>query len=216
MAIALVSSRAAVFGSTGGTTSSIDTTGANFIVIGLWRHTAFWSLTLSDNKSNTWTQLTEQTNVNQGCVLFYSVNPTVWTWHTFTTGAWFVGVGVWAFSGVATSSPFDLQNGFARNSSGNIQPWSITPTVNDCLVVTALGSFNGAQPSMPTGYTQIAANTTGTAEAGGMGYKIQTTASTENPTWNGTGTSLAVVIADFKPTPAAWGTTNPAFLLNFV
>lgn len=215
MPIALVSSRADVFGSTWGTTTAIDTTWANFLVVGIWRHTGFGSLTLSDSKGNTWTQLTERVSVSQGCVLFYCANPTVWTGHTFTTWAWFAGVGVGAFSGVRTSSPFDLQNGNVLNAPWNIQPWSITPTANWALVVTAFGSFNGAAPSMPTWYAQIASNTTSTAEAGGMGYKIQTSAAAENPTWNSSGSAQATVIADFLP-PAVASPAMAWFLENFV
>lgn len=192
-----VSSSASVFGTSGGTTGTLDTTGAELLVVCIWDLTA-GGQNLSDNKSNTYTQLTVETNFGQSSVCFYDLTPTVGTGHTWTTTSRFVGVGVLAMSTTGTPA-FDQESGHSQNASGNIQPGSLTPTVNDSLIVTAFGSFNGSAPSMPTGYTQVASNTTSTAEAGGMGYKIQTTASAENPTWNGSGSSLTVNLAIFKP-----------------
>ena len=212
MAIAAVVTQSGVFGVAGGTTSAIDTTGSSGIVGGIWWNNGVGNLVLAnftDSKSNTWTKLTEQfqPGPNISAVLYYCANPTVGTSHTFSTTSHFVGIGVLALSGTNTSSFFDLQNGTSAGSGGNIQPGSITPSQNGEVVVSAFGSFNGTSPSMPTGYTQVAANTTSTAEAGGMGYKIQTTAAAENPTWNSTGSNQAVVIASFK----AAGTATAVF-----
>lgn len=192
-------SLSAVFGAIGGTTSSMDTSGSNLLVACIWDLAAAGN-NISDSKSNTWTALTAQTNANLSSVCYYVLNPTVGTGHTFTTTSHFVGVGVLAMSTSGGTPVFDQQSGSAQNSPGTIQPGSLTPTVNNSLVVTAMGSFNGTTgPSMPTGYTQVASNTTSTAEAGGMGYKIQTTASAENPTWTSDGSSETANLAVFKP-----------------
>ena len=197
------SSTSAVFGLGGGTTSSIATTGAKLIVVGIWWNRAGGAsaANLTDSKGNTWTKLTEQDNINIGTVLYYCISPAVGPGHTFSTTSNFVGIGVLAVTDTGTPF-FDQESGANQNASGNLQPGSITPSVNNCLVVTAFGSFNGITsggPAIPTGYTQVARNTTSTAEAGGMGYKIQTTASAENPTWNDSGSSETAVLATFKP-----------------
>lgn len=193
-----VRSNSGVFGSGGGTTTGVDTSGANLIVVGIWYHTGFGTATISDSKSNSWTALTAYTNFGQGVKLFYCENPTVDSGHTITTNAGYCGVGMLAVSSTG-SITYQTVTGAAANASGNLQPGSITPSVNDSILVTAFGSFNGAAPTTPSGYTSIANNTTGTAEAGGMAYKIQTTASAENPTWNGTGTSQAATMMCFNP-----------------
>lgn len=190
-----------VFGASGGTTSAIDTTGAELLVAGIWCLTSAGE-NLSDSKGNTWTKLTSQINFGMDVVLYYCINPTVGSGHTFSTTSHFVGVGVAAFSSTGSGPTYDTQNGANQNASGNLQPGSITPAVNGSVVVTAFGSFNGSTsggPAIPTNYIGVARNTTSTAEAGGLGFWIQTTATATNPTWNDNGSSECAVIASWKP-----------------
>lgn len=199
-----------VFGATGGTSSAIDTTGATGIFAAIWYLTSAGQ-NFSDSKGNIWIPLTTQTNIGISCVILYCANPIVGTGHTFSTTSHFVGGGVLAVTGNGTS-PFGAESGSNANASGNLQPGSLTPSVNNCILITAFGSFNGTAPTTPSGYTSIANNTTATAEAGGMAYKIQTTASAENPTWNSTGSSQSAVLAYFTPAPAANNTDGQFFV----
>lgn len=193
----LVQSSGDVFGSSGGTTGNKDTRTANLIVVCLWYH-AGTAANISDNQGNTYTGLTAKIDNNQGSKCYYKINPTTSATHTFTTTSHFVGVGVQSWKSTGTPV-FDQESGFAQNASGNIQPGSLTPSVNNSIAITSMGAFNGAAPTTPSGYTSTANNTTSTAEAGGMAYVIQTTATATNPTWNGTGSSETAVLAIFKP-----------------
>ena len=126
------------------------------------------------------------------------------TGHTFSnTGASnFCSIFVASFSGAATTSPFDQQNGATATGVSTISTGSVTPTNNNELVITQLG-FNsaGLPTSIDNGFTKTndvefgAANNYG----GSMAYKIQTTATAVNPSWTRTGTlAQTAVIATFN------------------
>lgn len=226
MAIAVVSSVLLPRGVTGATSGSIDTTGASLLVMGLAGFQPVNAYTISDSKSNTWTPLTLKATgaANEARTqLFYVANPTVGTGHTFTWA--YAGYGnataaVIAFSGAATASPFDLENGFAINSEvSTIQPGSITPSENNEVVVV-MGGFPNDMTSgtgaIDGGFT-IAhqQNFGGSNVVGGlMAYLIQTTAAAANPTITApTGTDpMSAVIASFKSAGGGGGSlsVNPA------
>jgi RHS repeat-associated protein len=177
-------------------------------------------VTLSDNKGNTWTPLTASTVT--GTVterLYYVANPTVGSGHTFSdTGTSnFASICVAAFSGVATSSPFDKENG-ATSSASTIQTGSVTPSLNQELLVSGLG-WNVARTTYPptldssftvsTSSNFLASNHYGCS----IGYLVQSNAAAVNPTWSlGSAQSDAARIATFKPlvTPGSGGTGGSA------
>lgn len=199
-------------GNAGVTTSGIDTTGADLIVVSVsWYivDTPIGSLTFSDSKSNTWTRLTDSTGGGVAAnVLYYCQSPTVGSGHTFTTNGAYVSVCVAAFSG-STSSPFDVQNGSgAAGGAGTIQPGSITPTVDNELVMCGFCGGAGTSPvSIDGGFTKIVEEPVSSSFGGAIAYLIQTTAAAANPTWtlSASGSSKATRIASFKA--AAGGTT---------
>ncbi len=213
MAIAVVSSVLLPRGVTGATSSSIDTTGATLLVMGLAGFQIVAnSYTISDSKGNTWTPLTAK---DTGAAheartqLFYVANPTVGTGHTFDWA--YAGYGnataaVIAFSDCLTVSPFDQQNGFGTNSEvSTVQPGSITPT-EDNEVVVVMGGFpndmNSGSGSINGGFTIAHQREFGGSNCVGglMAYLIQTTAAAANPTITApTGTDpMSAVIASFK------------------
>lgn len=183
------------------TTSAIDTTGAKFLVISASYSTA--APTITDSKSNTWTALTAQTTVGSGINrLYYVANPTVGTNHTFTNTGNVPSISVMAFSNVILSSPFDVEGGGVGNTVTSKATGSITPSLNNELVITGL-QIDG---SLTTDYVVDSGFTANTYVGGaggihvgcGMAYKIQTTAAAVNPTWSGTSANFAVTIASFK------------------
>ncbi len=188
MAYSLVVSSSTQFGAAGGTTGGINTTGATLIVVGLTYFTSAGA-NLSDSLGNVYTLLTPQTNSNMGSVFYICNNPITSATHFFTTTSHFCGVNVSAWTGNETaSSVFDQQSG--ANSTGSpLATGSLTPTVNNSLCMTVFGTFNGAAPTTPSGYTSIGNYATGTAEGGGCAYLIQTSATATNPSWSGTGSS---------------------------
>lgn len=225
MAFSLIATKAGTFGGSGGTTGSVDTSGANFLVVGVNYHRSFVGATpLSDSKGNTWTLLrTEDSGLGAICRLYWCTpGSNVGTGHTFSTTTGFSNIFAYAFSGSRTaSSPADQQNG-GNNNTASVATGSITPTVNDCLIISMYGGFNpGGAPTITTGGSGFTTPTgfsiaTGTSEAGASAYKIQTTAAAENTTWTSTSSvhSTAIIASFFPPASAGGGRANRLSLLG--
>lgn len=203
--------------------AAIDTTGATLIVVtasaaGIGPQT----LSVSDNKGNTWTALTaqEQTSSNSARVqLYYTIPTSVGSGHTFTvtaTGTGFGGTGVEveAFSGTAASSVFDVENQGQVNASATIQPGSVAPNNANSVVISAdTTDANFVVSSVNSSFT-ITDNNGATKANTAMAYIIQTSASAVNPTWTNSGSAGAVAtIAVFK---AAVGVTTHQNILQGV
>ena len=190
------------------TSTAIDTTGADLIVISLSTNSGGGgAATLSDSKSNTW--LVAKDNSSTGnqfnsCVMYYCHAPTVGTGHTFTaTGTGFYGsICVEAWQG-SVASPIDQTNA----NSGNltvVQPGSITPGQNGELVIAVVGDNSGGA-TINSGFSiSDDVPTTGSVSIGtAMAYLVQSTASAVNPTWTDTQTMYNTLIVSFKPGAAA-------------
>lgn len=179
MTISLVSNVTAN-GLNGATSSSINTSGANFLLIAVAYD---GSITVSDSKSNTWTALTEQGAAGK-LRLYYVANATVGSGHTFTVS----GTGVAAnfsasaWAGVKTTSPAEQEEGATSVGSvsvASIGPLDITPSENNAIVVCAV-AINGSVSSLSAsnGFTLLdhvnfsSGNYYGVA----ISYVIQTTA----------------------------------------
>ena len=186
------------------TTSAINTTGADLIVISLGGNIGS-SAAPTDNKGNTWTALTYHSAVaNYGARLFYCESPTVGAGHTFSgpTASSFIPICVQAWSGSAASSPFDQQNGNDYHGSNvtTLAAGSITPGQNNELVVTAISTLGGAVSAVDTGFTISDTTTYSGGYSGGMAYLEQSTAGAVNPNWTfaSYGYAIDTVIASFK------------------
>jgi hypothetical protein len=193
------------YGGAGGNTSSaINTTGANLIVIHVGHYNAI--ATPSDSKSNTWTSLTAVGNSPVRSNLFYCLNPTVGSGHTFTINSIFASVEVSAWSGAKTSSVFDQENG-AADTDEVFSPGSVTPSENNELVIVGgcVYAADGVTLSVDGGFTvsDSKAVVVGDSVASLMGYIVQTTATASNPTFTASASSLytASTIATFKAEP---------------
>lgn len=202
--------------STGGsnfTSSAIDTTGANLIIIAVHSYEVQIQPTLTDSKSNTWTGLTAYSNT--GTVrtrIYYCYGGTVGSGHTFTItnpveGATYSCIEVVAYSGAA-SSPFDVENGNNTGSASTLTTGSVTPSVNGELLIAAVGTSSVNPSSIDSSFTiSDSSNYSGGNHfGGGMAALIQGTAGAINPTWTLSGIgAAATAIATFKV--AAGGTT---------
>lgn len=179
------------------TTGGVDTTGANLIVLGVVSSSA--PPTLSDNKGNTYTLLTQQSNGGAWSGIAYCAGPIVGTGHTFTINGGVPAIDVEWYSGAA-SSPFDVENGASGNAT---QPGSVTPSQPNSLVVCVAGGSDTGALTIDSGFTI----TNQTPLAGGvhyslaMAYLIETSIVAQNPSWNTT--TSAAEIAVFKPAPTA-------------
>lgn len=219
MAFAVVASLGEGTAINGGTTSSINTTGANLIVACVhWYGGASPGDTMagnfSDSKSNTWTKLNvadSGASLYQRCTFFYCAAPTVGSGHTFTVSTAYASyptITVIAFSGAA-ASPYDSnQSTNGATSATSIQPGSVTPSEDNCVLVSG-GTINTANTkAINSSFTKLhdVAPSSGVYVAGTIAYKIQTTAGAENPMWSWTGAQdCAANIAVWKAAAAAGG-----------
>lgn len=212
MAIALVvSTKVTPAGDSGGTSPAVDTTGANLIVVGVASGSGT-TPTVTDSNSNTYTGLSTYTGTYNFSRLFYCLNPTVGSGHTFTLGGGALNqtCSIAAYSGVKTSGAFDQQNGVFQNTSGTtVQTGSITPTANGSLVITTLGVAGaaGATDSINSSLTveQQLTFSSGNYYGNGLADYIQPTAGAINPTWTVSSAPLGLTgaIASFLPAPTA-------------
>ena len=197
-----------------GTTSAINTTGADLIVLVVAGGS--FTLTATDSKSNTWTGLTQRhhTSDNDGRLL-YCYAPTVGSGHTFTAPHTYETVAVLAFSGAKTS-PFDTENG--NIGSSPLSTGSITPSEDNCVVVAGFGLGGNCNTfSIDGSFTGLTSNTavSGSTYGAAIAYLIQTTAAAANPalTYSGGGGGNAM-IASFKAASGGGGGTTTEISSN--
>lgn len=210
MAIALVTgAHAQITGASGGGTSgAVDTSGASLTVVHISQYVVPTKITPTDSKGNTYTGLTAQASgIEAYARMWYSENPTVGTGHTFTASqaASFPTADFAAFSGVATSSSFDQQNG-ATGTANTLSTGSVTPSADNELVVAGLSENTAATIAINASMTIIdsAQYNAGNSEGGALAYIVQTTAGAINPQWSGfAASSSAATIATFKAVAAA-------------
>ncbi len=115
---------------------------------------------------------------------------------TFTTTNCSTTIYVFGFNNSTsnTGNPIDTVFTTKTVSSGtSIQATSsITPTANDSIVVTGV-SVQGNSISVDSGFTFESVDAGTGGYAGGLGIKIQTTATAVNPTWSWTGSNEAAL-----------------------
>lgn len=188
------------------TTSAIDTTGCDFLVVAVGY---FSAIVLSDSKTNSWSALTVKTNVdgNNSVVLYYCAAPIVGTGHTFTlTGlVSFGSIAVQGFRGVKAASPFDKENGATVTGATTLQPGNVAPVEDNELLVTAYTESVVGTLSINSGFTITDQTAVGSGAHFGvaLAYLINgagTLGVNVNPTWTKTGANdqSAAVIATFK------------------
>lgn len=196
------------------TTGNLNTTGADILVVAVTDYSVVALGSVSDNKGNTWTQLTTQAGTIARCTLWYAVNPTVGSNHTFTYTAGstvYPTIYVQAWSGSDLTSPFDVQNGSKDSGSTTIQPGSITPNNANSLIITAVNFWtNTNAPTINSSMTvdDTAVYSAGAEFGGGIAYIVQGSAAAINPTWSANiSGGNAAVIAAFKPASGGGGAT---------
>ena len=214
MAIALVTSVSAGFNSSGATSSSVDSTGGDLIVMVVGHYSGAGTPAISDSKGNSWTALTSYTYGNERVTIFYAKNATVGSGHTFTANGAnsYASFCVGVFSGSNTTAPFDAENGSGGNGATS-QPGSITPSEANCLVIVGTNLYPDGLSSIDGGFTILEnkAGSPGFYEASALAYLIQTSAAAANPTLTHVSTTnYADAIASFKAAGAAG--VSPKFL----
>ena len=213
MAIALVTSTSVGGSSSGNTTSAIDTTGSNLLVLVLTYYGTSVPV-ISDNKSNVWIALTDKGSVSlRHTCIYYCASPVVGTGHTFTMAmvASYPTLHVAAFSG-AHARPFDVENGTdgGAGTATSQVTGNVTPAQSNCLVIAGVAN-EGSAMSIDSSFSLLTSlnNSPGLNIGGALAYQIQTTPTYRNPAWAWTTASYnSAVIAVFRAAPAAGLTKN--------
>lgn len=203
------------------TTDAVDTTGATLIVVSVSWYNPGGTPAVSDSEGNTWTGLTAVGAGDYRVRLYYCVSPTTDAAHTFTAAqaGTFPVIGVAAFSGVDTGDPLDQESAGGTVAGGaSLQPGSVTPDEDDCLVVTALATDPGNTHTINGGYAEVSVDQSGGNNIGGaIGYLIQTSAAATNPTWSWTAPSHArAAAAVFHAGAGGGGGEEPQYLAGNV
>lgn len=210
MAIALVTQIAA--GASAGTspvtTSSVNSTGSSGIVVSVSGSNQ-GVITISDSNSNTYTRIIDAiaTLATEKLSFFYCKLPVVGAGHTFTatntsSPGSFMALTVFCFSGTDQTTFYDGTVTNASVSGTTLQPGSITPTKNNCILVSGFLLSSAGTPTINGGFSSPFGN----PFAGGISfgsfqsYLVQTTPAPANPTWTSVGSSINIaVMAAFRP-----------------
>ncbi len=198
------------------TTDPIDTNGANLIVLTASYYSLGGQSGIFDNQGNTYIQITTTTGAGgSGNSLYYCFNPNTNASHTFgANGATnYPSIGVQAWSG-SVSSPLDQNNNGGSGNSTTVSPGNVTPTEDNELIVTGLTVNLNSVSSIDSGFTiSDSINASTGVFSTGMAYLVQTSASSENPTWtySSTADQGVATIATFKGTGIMPATTNAFF-----
>jgi len=185
------------------TISGLNTSAANLIVIEVSGFSGV-TPTVSSSPANTWTPLTRRTDASSNSAqLFYCSSCAVSASQSFTlTGTgMFASMFVQAWSGGDTS-PFDQQNQGAITFT-SLQPGSVTPTVDNEIVVTGMVIDATNTLSINSSFTisDQLNNVGGVSKGGGMASIVQGAKAAVNPTWSwSTSANAIAVIATFKTT----------------
>lgn len=204
MSFALIASTSASSGTgTGVSTTAINTTGANLIVVVL-ASSFNAGEAITDSVGNTFIVADTRTSSLFTETIYYCYNPITSATYTVSSGAianTFPAIVVTAFSGSA-SSPLDQVTGGTTNVAG-----PITPTLANELIITGYTSNTTITPAATGIATVISrAMVSAFAIAVGLGYTIQTTATAVTATWTSS-TIQASSIVSFKSASASGGSS---------
>lgn len=186
----------------GGTTAAINTTGATILIMVCSNFQGVGTFTPTDSRTNAWTTCTPQAGVNGVSTIFYAINPSVGTGHTFTYPGSFGTAEIMAFSGIVTVSPFDTENAGVTVSGTTQHTGSVTPAQAKSLIIAGMSSSAADPVTIDSGFTisDQSAFVSSTSFACAAAYLIQSSASAVNPLWTSidAASDIEATIAVFK------------------
>lgn len=171
------------------TTTAMDTTNADLLVAWVQYYDGVGDFPgITDSVGETWIPLTLRDGNSIAGRMFYCLNPTGNAAHTFSNnpaGTYpAASLEVLAFSGPAV---FEAEAGGVEDTVATPQPGSLTPSVNDALIIQALGGQTSFAdpPGLTGGYTitDTVVGVGGVNQPSSIAYLIQAVAAATNPTW---------------------------------
>lgn len=207
--MAAISLIAHVSRATAGATSSIDTTGANFIVaVQGWTTVSSVNTSFSDSKSNVWLPVAvshaanAQNTASLAIYIAQGSGISVGSSHTFTVGAGSASACIAAFSNVNTYTPIGVGKLATSSGATSLQPAAITPSRDNSLMIAALSYRDTTTVSIDGSFSisdQVAFSS-GVNIGTALAYLIQTTAASANPTLSWTNSVICnAVLLEISP-----------------
>jgi len=176
------------------TTSAIDTTGCDILILAVVDDNASPAAP-TDSKGNTWTAATRYKTSAQGVRFYYCIGGTVGSSHTFTFtpgGTNYPAIGMIGASCDGTPT-YDAENGAnTSQTTGNV-----TPSASGALVITGQGNSDSNAVTGASGFTITAALPANANAYGvGMAYVVHTSGAI-GATWTqgGSNTKCSNIIA---------------------
>lgn len=184
-------------------TCTIDTTGANLIVVGAVAGGLNAPTAPTENKGNTFqapAAASWSLTGNNSGQIYYIFSPTVGSNHIFTGGSAQNIYFVSAWSGaLAGSGVFDTGNANSQiGSLSTLNVGSVTPaTTNELMVSMVINSDNALAWTVPTSFTSMDTSTSYGIEQ--SAYFVDPSTSAINPQWSSAGTpTCGGAVAVFK------------------
>jgi hypothetical protein len=200
----------------GGTTPPIDTTTAALLVLNVsWLKDFGDVSSVSDSKANSWSPLTQRVSSGLHAQRFwYTASPTVGAGHTFTvsgTGNFYAALVALAFR---DSLPFDVETGATGSATPPLATGSLTPSGGGALIVSGFAGNTNLVTLAASGLTVVAIEAWPNTVTGAVGYVVQSSVATVNPswTWSGsdpTGRGTVASVAAFRSSSAAVARAEP-------
>jgi hypothetical protein len=180
-------------------TVTLDTIGADRIVVHLSSYTVAGPPKVNDSLGNTWTALTPATLPPAASLLYDCVRPIVGAAHEVRC----TGVGsyalltVLAVAGTAAAPP--VVQAQATTTGTSLRVGAVTPPRAGGLLVTGLSLAGGSGIGLTAGFTTLLTSYyAGRNMGGGLGWLIPAGPVVVTPTWTWTGpTAAAATLAVF-------------------
>lgn len=196
---------------THGNSVTIDSTSTNLIVF--FENDFSTADAPTENKSNgAATALTSRGSTSPKSTMYYWLNPTVGSSHTFDALTDAYGIFVASYSGVATSSAFDKETGSANAStSSSIKPGAADATNDSSLYIIGIGGdVGGTSLGCDTSFNNLDTlnYSVGVSWLGGLFDRIVSgTHSSLDPTvsWTGGADTRTAEMAIFAPAVGGGG-----------
>ena len=200
------------------TTSGIDTTGADLIIIVAGWYPQGGTVKVKDSASNTWSSKTSYFDgLFRQIQISYVFSPTTGVAQTFGSGGTgdtctqcYAAITVEAWSG-STSNGNEGDKSANTGSGTSLQPGSISPAAND-LFITGIAAANSATGFTNGGVFTVSNQHAFTGNGVAIGMAHGTSSSAQNPTWSWTNADEAIAaMTAFKPSGGATTYSAPFF-----
>jgi hypothetical protein len=174
----------------GGTSASVNMSGANFYVAAV-AHGTGGSFAITDSNSDTWTPISTAHRIDFAYAQNVTGNSSIA--FTSTSSAGDEMFCVYGFSGMATGGVYESVSAYSISGFGTSQPaGSVTPAGSgNQLIFTGMADASGGTPAglAVSGFLglQYAASSGGALFGAGGAYLLQNGNAAQSPTWTTTG-----------------------------